>query len=87
MEERAETGGDSPKPELTGDPAVDEVLSGLSDIAETPVGDHAALYAGLHDGLLAALNEEPGQSRGSVPGAGSTGVTPTAAPLPGQGPA
>lgn len=87
MEERAETGGDSPKPELTGDPAVDEALSGLSDIAEAPVGEHAALYAGLHDGLLAALNEEPGPSRGPVPRAGSTGGTPTAAPLPGQGPA
>lgn len=61
VDESAETGQGAPEPEMTGDTAVDSVLSRLSEIAETPVGEHAALYASLHDGLLEALNEEPGQ--------------------------
>ncbi|MBF4994795.1 hypothetical protein ITX31_11825 [Arthrobacter gandavensis] len=90
MEE--ETGGDTPKPDLTGDPAVDQVLSGLADAGETPVGEHAALYGALHDGLLAALNEEPGRSPDPVPGAGSasgprlpSGGAPGPVPRPEQG--
>ena len=58
------------KPEMTGDPAVDSVLSRLSDVAQTPVGEHAALYGSLHDGLLEALNDEPGQPPAPRPGAG-----------------
>ena len=49
------------KAPLTGDPAVDAVLSRLDAVGETPVADHAALYADLHDGLLAALNEDPAE--------------------------
>ena len=60
VDESAEPSRGIPEPELTGDPAVDSVLSGLSDVAEAPVGEHAVLYGSLHDRLLAALNEEPG---------------------------
>lgn len=67
-EHRAEAGtetgaGDAARDKLplTGDPAVDAVLSRLDAVGETPVTDHAALYADLHDGLLAALNEDPAE--------------------------
>ncbi|MBD8044897.1 hypothetical protein H9638_13885 [Arthrobacter sp. Sa2BUA2] len=59
-------------PVLTGDPRVDAVLAGLDRVPDLPVAEHAALYAGLHDGLLAALNEEPPGIKGSpVPGPGA----------------
>ncbi|WP_312182905.1 hypothetical protein [Arthrobacter sp.] len=45
---------------VTGDTGVDAVLSGLDRVPELPVSEHAALYTDLHDGLLAALNQEPG---------------------------
>ena len=72
VDESAEPRRGTPEPELTGDPAVDTVLSRLSAVGDTPVGEHAALYAELHDGLLAALNEEPGQAPapGPRPGMG-----------------
>lgn len=67
-EHRAEAGtetgaGDAARDKLplTGDPAVDAVLSCLDAVGETAVTDHAALYADLHDGLLAALNEDPAE--------------------------
>jgi len=86
VEESAETHGGTPNPELTGDRAVDAVLSGLSAVAEAPVGEHAALYTGLHDGLLAALNEETGLAAGPPPGVGSmSGPASARAPHPGQG--
>ncbi len=71
VDESAEPGQGNPEPEMTGDPAVDSVLSRLSDIAQTPVGEHAALYGSLHDGLLEALNDEPAQPPAPQPGPGS----------------
>ncbi|MBD7993693.1 hypothetical protein H9639_00020 [Arthrobacter sp. Sa2CUA1] len=63
-------------PETTGDPRVDAVLAGLDRVSERPVAEHGALYAELHDGLLAALNEElsgerPPGSNPAVPGPGA----------------
>ena len=62
-------------PALTGDPRVDAVLAGLDRVPGQPVAEHAALYTELHDGLLAALNEELIGERGTdgpsaVPGPG-----------------
>ena len=39
------------------DPAVDALLDRLTDLRELPVAQHGEVYAGLHDDLLAALNE------------------------------
>ena len=39
------------------DPAVDEVLDRLNELRDLPVSQHGEVYAGLHDDLLAALNE------------------------------
>ena len=57
-------------PVLTGDPHVDAVLAGLDQVPRHPVAEHAAHYAELHDGLLAALNEELiGEGRPGAPAA------------------
>lgn len=61
---------------MTGDSRVDAVLAGLDGVPGRPVAEHAALYTELHDGLLAALNEDlagvwgPG-SPAAVPGPGA----------------
>ena len=39
------------------DPTVDEVLDRLNELRDLPVSQHGEVYAGLHDDLLAALNE------------------------------
>jgi len=39
------------------DPAVDALLDRLTDLPGLPVAQHGEVYAGLHDDLLAALNE------------------------------
>jgi hypothetical protein len=39
---------------------VDRALGPLEDVAKLPVPDHGDLYAGIHDGLLEALDAEPG---------------------------
>ena len=39
------------------DPAVDALLDRLADLHDLPVAHHGEVYAGLHDDLLAALNE------------------------------
>lgn len=49
---------DAPSP--TGDALVDRALGLLDDVAESPVGNHGELYAGIHDALLEALDAEPG---------------------------
>lgn len=41
----------------TGDPDVDVLLDRLGELPELPVALHGEVYAGLHDDLLAALNE------------------------------
>ena len=39
------------------DPAVDALLDRLGELPDLPVARHGEVYAGLHDDLLAALNE------------------------------
>ena len=39
------------------DAAVDALLDRLTDLQDLPVAQHGEVYAGLHDDLLAALNE------------------------------
>ena len=41
-----------------GDPAVDAVLERLGALPELPVASHGEVYAGLHDDLVEALNED-----------------------------
>ena len=75
---------------VTGDAGVDAVLSGLERVPALPVSEHASAYADLHDGLLAALNEEPGAGSPLAPkqglpaGPGDPG-NQVPAPFPGQG--
>jgi hypothetical protein len=40
------------------DPAVSAVLDRLAALAQAPVSEHGELYAGMHDALLEALNED-----------------------------
>ncbi len=40
------------------DPAVSAVLDRLGAVPHTPVSGHGELYAGMHDALLEALNED-----------------------------
>ena len=40
------------------DPAVSAVLDRLAAVRLTPVSGHGELYAGMHDALLEALNED-----------------------------
>lgn len=49
--------------EESADPAVNAALARLGTLAGTPVPDHHAVYAALHDGLLAELNAEPPEER------------------------
>lgn len=51
-----------------GDPAVGALLLRLGDVPELPVASHGEVYAGLHDELAAALNEDvAGQGAGDTP--------------------
>ncbi len=40
------------------DPAVSAVLDRLAAVPQTPVSGHGEVYAGMHDALLEALNED-----------------------------
>lgn len=40
------------------DPAVNAVLDRLAAVRNTPVSGHGEVYAGMHDALLEALNED-----------------------------
>jgi hypothetical protein len=40
------------------DPAVSAVLDRLAALEQAPVSEHGELYAGVHDALLEALNED-----------------------------
>jgi hypothetical protein len=40
------------------DPAVNAVLDRLGAVRQTPVAGHGEIYAGMHDALLEALNED-----------------------------
>lgn len=51
------------------DPAVEALLSRLGTLPELPVSAHGEVYAGLHDSLAKALNEDvAGQQAGKDPG-------------------
>ncbi|MET3935183.1 hypothetical protein [Arthrobacter sp. OAP107] len=41
------------------DPAVLAILDGVREVPGLRVSEHPAAYAGMHDALLEALNEEP----------------------------
>lgn len=41
------------------DPAVLAILERVREVPGLPVSEHPAAYAGMHDALLEALNEEP----------------------------
>lgn len=72
MPESAMPEASDPRPQPpvpTGDSAVDSLLEELSALDYTPVSTHGAMYADLHEGLLAALNAD--------------GNTPPDAPVPG----
>ncbi|WP_144673717.1 hypothetical protein [Arthrobacter sp. U41] len=49
--------GDAAGNAETADPDVDILLDRLGQLPELPVARHGEVYAGLHDDLLAALNE------------------------------
>ena len=40
------------------DPAISAVLDRLAAVRQTPVSEHGEVYAGMHDALLEALNED-----------------------------
>ena len=40
------------------DPAVSAVLDRLAAVRQAPVSEHGEVYAGMHDALLEALNED-----------------------------
>ncbi|BAS12971.1 hypothetical protein AHiyo8_12740 [Arthrobacter sp. Hiyo8] len=52
---------DAPWPDgtaSTGDAAVDSTLERLAVVSAVPVAEHSGIYAGIHDSLLASLDEE-----------------------------
>jgi hypothetical protein len=58
------------------DPAVSAVLDRLAALRQTPVSEHGEVYAGMHDALLEALNEDvagPGSVARRIHAAGDGG--------------
>ena len=58
------------------DPAVSAVLDRLAALRQTPVSEHGEVYAGMHDALLEALNEDvagPASVARRIHGAGDGG--------------
>jgi hypothetical protein len=52
---------DAPWPDdtpATGDAAVDSALGRLAAVPSVPVAEHSAIYAEIHDSLMASLDEE-----------------------------
>ncbi|MDQ0031943.1 hypothetical protein [Arthrobacter bambusae] len=52
---------DAPWPDgmaTTGDAAVDSALARLQGVSAVPVAEHSAIYADIHDSLLAALDAD-----------------------------
>ncbi|MFF1822498.1 hypothetical protein ACFVWG_34670 [Kribbella sp. NPDC058245] len=57
---------DEPAQDESGHPLVEEVMGRLDDLREKPVGEHAEVYADLHERLQTALVEadsDQGDSR------------------------
>jgi hypothetical protein len=55
-----DNGPDSSGPDSgVADPAVRTILEQVREVPGLPVSEHPAVYAGIHDALLEALNEEP----------------------------
>ncbi|GGH97366.1 hypothetical protein ACFFGR_08335 [Arthrobacter liuii] len=54
------------------DPQVAQAVARLLDVPRLPTADHEAVYNGLHDDLLAALNGDPadGGPSGAAPAGG-----------------
>ena len=48
------------------DPAVSAVLDRLAAVRLTPVSGHGEVYAGMHDALLEALNEDVASHAGAA---------------------
>jgi hypothetical protein len=55
--------GDGPLDRGVSDPAVRAILDRVREVPGLPVSEHADAYAGMHDALLEALNEEPGRDQ------------------------
>ena len=58
------------------DPDVSAVLDRLAALRQTPVSEHGEVYAGMHDALLEALNEDvagPGSVARRIHAAGDGG--------------
>ena len=51
--------GSGPSDAAAADPAVRAILDQVRDVPGLPVSEHQAAYAGMHDALLQALNQEP----------------------------
>lgn len=51
--------GSGPSNAAAADPAVLAILGRVRDVPGLPVSEHQAAYAGMHDALLEALNQEP----------------------------
>ncbi|MDN4644095.1 hypothetical protein [Arthrobacter sp. PsM3] len=64
-----EATGSAPR-NAAGDPAVVALLDRLGDLPELPVALHGEVYAGLHDDLLASLNEDVAGPAGGQPAGG-----------------
>lgn len=61
------------------DAAVESILDGLEEVRSAPSTEHAAIYARLHDRLLAELDADPDAVPGpghAVPGPGHAGPRP-----------
>jgi hypothetical protein len=65
-------GTQSDSPQLDG--TVQAILGSVRDVPALPVSEHPAAYAEMHDGLLAALNEDisgPAGGPGAAAGPGA----------------
>jgi len=51
--------GSGPSDAGIADPAVRTILDRVRELPALPVSEHPDAYAGMHDALLEALNEEP----------------------------
>jgi hypothetical protein len=52
-------------PTVPFDPTVQAILDRVRQIPDLPVSDHPAAYAGMHDSLLEALNEDTSTGAGA----------------------